>query len=41
MTERPPLPYDFMPSVPSFTVESNDVTDGQQMSTPRFSTASA
>src|SRR5262249_42980813 len=32
MTERPPLPYDFMPSVPSFTVESNDVTDGQQMS---------
>src|SRR5215467_11052248 len=32
MTERPPLPYDFMPAVPSFTVESNDVTDGQQMS---------
>jgi Raf kinase inhibitor-like YbhB/YbcL family protein len=32
MTERPPLPYDFMPSVPSFTVESNDLTDGQQMS---------
>ena len=31
MTERPPLPYDFMPEVPSFTVESNDVTDGQQM----------
>src|SRR5260370_1332 len=32
MIERPPLPYDFMPSVPSFTVESNDVADGQQMS---------
>src|SRR5246127_2059985 len=31
MTDRPPLPYDFMPSVPAFTVESNDVTDGQQM----------
>jgi Raf kinase inhibitor-like YbhB/YbcL family protein len=31
MTERPPLPYDFMPPVPSFAVESNDVTDGQQM----------
>ena len=32
MTERPPLPYDFMPAVPSFTVESNDVAAGQQMS---------
>jgi Raf kinase inhibitor-like YbhB/YbcL family protein len=31
MTERAPLPYDFMPDVPSFTVESNDVADGQQM----------
>ncbi len=31
MTERAPLPYDFMPAVPSFSVQSNDVADGQQM----------
>ena len=28
---RPPLPYDFMPPVPSFGLESNDVADGQMM----------
>ncbi len=32
MTERPPLPYDFMPKVPSFTVESDDVTHDAPMS---------
>ena len=32
MADQAPLPYDFMPEVPSFTVESNDVSDGQQMS---------
>jgi Raf kinase inhibitor-like YbhB/YbcL family protein len=32
MTDRAPLPYDFMPAVPPFTVESDDVADGQQMS---------
>jgi Raf kinase inhibitor-like YbhB/YbcL family protein len=32
MTDRAPLPHDFLPLVPTFTVESDDVADGQQMS---------
>jgi Raf kinase inhibitor-like YbhB/YbcL family protein len=31
MTERAPLPYDFLPAVPSFSLESSDVTDGQTL----------
>jgi Raf kinase inhibitor-like YbhB/YbcL family protein len=32
MTGRPPLPYDFMPALPSFELRSDDVADGEMMS---------
>jgi Raf kinase inhibitor-like YbhB/YbcL family protein len=32
MTDRAPLPYDFLPTVPPFELRSDDVAEGQMMS---------
>ncbi len=31
MSARPPLPYDFLPQVPTFSLTSSDITDGETL----------
>lgn len=37
MAARPPLPFDFLPEVPTFTVTSTEITDGRPMPMPQAS----
>jgi Raf kinase inhibitor-like YbhB/YbcL family protein len=34
---QPPNPYDFLPSVPGFTLLSKDIADGETLATPHLS----
>ena len=38
MADRAPLPYDYLPKVASFSLESTDVADGQMLGGRRRST---
>jgi hypothetical protein len=38
---RPPLPYDFLPTVPDFALTSNDIADGKPLARPQVSATAA